>query len=161
MEKLHPIRLPDELEKEAEDSRLRMIEERIANARKGGILLISIIEFLQKFEVKISEFNHYMQLYTPYPTISQMTKDTIRNKLRILNEFYFSYSGSNPHPLISECMAYDTSDAAILRMLYKRLEDLIVTLNNNVSCTSNKQILFIAKRKPKEETYDWNEYDWT
>jgi hypothetical protein len=156
-----PIRLPDELEKEEEERHLRMIEERIANARKNGILLTSIVEFLQKFEVKISEFNHYIQLYTPYPTISQMTKDTIRNKLRILNEFYFSYSGSNPHPLISECMAYDTSDAAILRMLYKRLEDLIVILNNNVSCTSNKQILFIAKRKPREETYDWNEYDWT
>lgn len=57
-------------------------------------------------------------------------------------------------------MEYDISDAAILRVLYKRLEDLIVILNNNVLCTSNKQILFIAKRRPKDD-YDWNEYDWT
>ena len=155
-----PIRLPHELEKEAEDSRLRAIQERIIHDRENGTLLSNIVAFLQTFEIKIVEFNHYIQLYTPYPTISQITKDAIRNKLRALNDFYFSYSGSNPHPLISECMEYDISDAAILRMLYKRLENLIVTLNNNVSCTSNKQILFIAKRKPKE-TYDWNEYDWT
>ena len=156
-----PIRLPHELEKEAEDSRLQAIQERIVNDRKNGILLTSIIEFLQTFEIKIVEFNHYMQLYTPYPTISQMTKDNVRNKLRALNDFYFSYSGSNPHPLICECMEYSTLDAEKLHMLYKKLGDLVTKLNNNVSCISNKQILFIAKRKPKEEIYDWNEYDWT
>lgn len=156
-----PIRLPYELEKEAEEARLQAIQERIANDRKNGTLVSSIIEFLKVFEIKIVEFNHYMQLYTPYPTISQMTKDTIRTKLRTLNDFYFSYSGSNPHPLISECMAKNTSDAEELHTLYKRLEKLITMLNNNVACISNKQILFIAKRKPKEETYDWNEYDWT
>jgi hypothetical protein len=156
----NPIRLPHELEKEAENSRLQAIQERIIHDRENGTLLSSIVAFLQTFEIKIVEFNHYIQLYTPYPTISQITKDTIRNKLRILNEFYCSYSGSNPHPLISECMEYNTSDAEILRMLYKRLEDLIVILNNNVSCTSNKQILFIAKRKPREDCL-WNEYDWT
>jgi hypothetical protein len=161
MEKPHPIRLPHELEKEAEDSRLQVIQERIVNDRKNVILLTIIIEFLKTFEIKIVEFNHYMQLYTPYPTISQMTKDNVRNKLRALNDFYFSYSGSNPHPLICECMEYSTLDAEKLHMLYKKLGDLVTKLNNNVSCISNKQILFIAKRKPKEETYDWNEYDWT
>lgn len=161
MQKPSPIRLPHELEKEAEDSRLQAIQERIANDRKNGVLLTSMIEFLQRFEIKVVEFNHYMQLYIPYPTISQMTKDSVRNKLRALNDFYFSYSGSNPHPLICECMAYDTSDDSELHILYKRLGDLIARLNNNVLCISNKQILFIAKRKSKEEHYDWNEYDWT
>ena len=155
-----PIRLPHELEKEAEDSRLQVIQERMIHDRENGTLLSSILAFLQTFEIKIVEFNHYIQLYTPYPTISQITKDNIRNKLRALNDFYCSYSGSNPHPLICECMEYNTSDAETLHILYKKLEDLIARLNNNVSCISNKQILFVAKRKSKEDCL-WNEYDWT
>lgn len=72
-----PIRLPCELEKEAEDSRLQAIQERIIHDRENGTLLSSIVAFLQTFEIKIVEFNHYIQLYIPYPTISQITKDTI------------------------------------------------------------------------------------
>ena len=100
-----------------------------------------------------------MQLFIPYPTISQMTKDNVRNKLRTLNDFYFSYSGSNPHPLICECLVEDTMEALQLDVLYKRLSDVTTRLNNNVACISNKQILFIAKRKTREDSI-WNEYDW-
>ena len=160
MEQPGPIRLPSELEKEAEESRIRAIEERITNHRKNGTLVSSILEFLRTFEVKVGECNYYMQMYTPYPTISQMTKDTVRNKLRTLNEFYFSYTGSNPHLLICECMAQDTADALELEVLYKRLNDVITRLNNNVSCIYNKQILFVLRRKTKEDCV-WNEYDWT
>ena len=150
----NPIRLPDELEKEEEDLQRRMIEERIINDRQNGTLLSSVLAFLHTFEVKVEECNRNMQLYTPYPTISQITKDNIRNKLRLLNEFYFSYTGSNPHPLISECIAQDSTDALKIKVLYNRLNDLLTILNNNLSCIYSKQILFIAKRKPKE-TYDW------
>jgi hypothetical protein len=160
MEQPDPIRLPYELEKEAEMARVRAIQDRIANHRKNGTLVSSIIEFLQQFEIKLAECNQYMQLFIPYPTISQMTKDNVRNKLRTLNDFYFSYSGSNPHPLICECLSQDTTEALQLDVLYKRLSNAITRLNNHVSCISNKQILFIAKRKQKEDSI-WNEYDWT
>ena len=90
MEKITPIRLPYDLEKEAEESHLRTIQERIATDRKNNTLVSSVIVFLQKFEVKIIEFNLYTQMFIPYPTISQTIKDIIRNKLRTLNEFYFS-----------------------------------------------------------------------
>lgn len=160
MEQPCPIRLPSELEKEAEEQWLHEIEERIIHDRKNGTLVSSVLQFLRTFEVKVGECNHYMQMYTPYPTISQITKDTVRNKLRILNEFYFSYTGSNPHALICECIAYGTADALELEVLYKRLNDVITRLNNNVSCISNKQILFVLRRKTKDE-HEWNEYDWT
>ena len=90
MEKITPIRLPYDLEKEAEEAHLRTIQERIATDRKNNTLVSSVIVFLQKFEVKIIEFNLYTQMFIPYPTISQTIKDIIRNKLRTLNEFYFS-----------------------------------------------------------------------
>lgn len=156
----NPIRLPSELEKEAEETRLHAIEERITNHRKNGTLVSSVLEFLRTFEVKVGECNYYMQMYTPYPTISQMTKDNVRNKLRTLNEFYFSYTGSNPHPVICECIAYDTADALEVEVLYKRLNDVITRLNNNVSCIYNKQILFVLRRKTRDDCV-WNEYDWT
>jgi hypothetical protein len=160
MEKPSPIKLPHELEKEAEEQRLHAIQQRIAHDRENGTLVSNVIEFLRMFELKIAEFNHYMQLYTPYPTISQTIKDGVRNKLRMLNDFYFSYTGSNPHLLICECLAHDDASALELRNLYNRLGDLLNKLNNNVLSISNKQILFIAKRRTKE-TYEWNEYDWT
>jgi len=156
----NPIRLPSELEKEAEETRLHVIEERITNHRKNGTLVSSVLEFLRMFEVKVGECNYYMQMFTPYPTISQTTKDNVRNKLRTLNDFYLSYTGSNPHPVICECIAYDTADALEVEVLYKRLNDVITRLNKNVSCIYNKQILFIVKRRPKEDCV-WNEYDWT
>lgn len=159
MEIPHPIKLPHELEKEAEEARIRTIEERVETHRKNGTLLSSIIEFLEQFEVKIVECNRYMQLYIPYPTISQTTKDNVRNKLRTLNDFYFSYTGSNPHHLICECLKNDTAEARALNDLYKQLSDLINRLNNNVLCISNKQIVYISKRKQKDDSI-WNEYDW-
>jgi hypothetical protein len=160
MEQPTPIRLPYELEKEAEEARLRALQEQIETRRTNGTLVSSVMEFLQMFEVKLTECNQYMQLFIPYPTISQMTKDNVRNKLRTLNDFYFSYTGSNPHLLICECMDQDTTEALQLHVLYKRLSDVTTRLNNNVACISNKQILFIAKRKPKDDSI-WNEYDWT
>ena len=160
MEKITPIRLPYDLEKEAEESHLRTIQERIATDRKNNTLVSSVIVFLQKFEVKIIEFNLYTQMFIPYPTISQTIKDIIRNKLRTLNEFYFSYTGSNPHPIISECLKKDNTDVIELQVLYKRLGDLLNKLNNNTLCISNKQIIFAAQRKSKDE-YNWNEYEWT
>ena len=160
MEQPCPIRLPSELEKEAEEQWLREIEERITHDRKNGTLVSSVLQFLRTFEVKVGECNYYMQMFTPYPTISQTTKDNVRNKLRTLNEFYFSYTGSNPHSLICECIAYGTADALELEILYKRLNDVITRLNNNVSCIYNKQILFVLRRKTKDE-HEWNEYDWT
>ena len=99
-------------------------------------------------------------MFIPYPTISQTIKDIIRNKLRTLNEFYFSYTGSNPHPIISECLKKDNTDVIELQVLYKRLGDLLNKLNNNTLCISNKQIIFAAQRKSKDE-YNWNEYEWT
>ena len=160
MEQPGPIRLPSELEKEAEEKWQRGIEERLAHDRKNGTLVSSVLEFLRTFEVKVGECNYYMQLYTPYPTISQITKDTVRNKLRTLNDFYLSYTGSNPHPVICECIAYDTADALEIEVLYRRLNDGITKLNNNVSCISNKQILFVLRRKTRDDSL-WNEYDWT
>jgi hypothetical protein len=156
----NPIRLPSELEKEAEEKWLCEIEERITHDRKNGTLVSSVLEFLRTFEVKVGECNYYMQMFTPYPTISQITKDNVRNKLRTLNDFYLSYTGSNPHPVICECIAYHTADALEVEVLYKRLNDVITRLNNNVSCIYNKQILFVLRRKTKDD-HEWNEYDWT
>jgi len=160
MEKPSPIRLPDDLEKEEEEMRRRTIQARIENDRKNGTLVHNVIEFLKSFEVKVIEFNQYLQLYMPYPTISQTIKDIIRNKLRKLNEFYYSYTGSNPHSLLCECMAVRSVEAQELHVLYTRLTELLNILNNNTLAISNKQIIFIAKRKSKENS-DSNEYDWT
>jgi len=153
MEKPTPIKLPYEIEREAEITRLRNIEERIAQDRKNGTLVRSVITFLQQFEVKIIEFNLYVDMHIPYSTISRTIKDIIRNKLRILNEFYFSYTGSNPYPLITECMNKNSADVDELQKLYQKISDLLTKLNNNMICISNKQIIFVRERI--------QEYDWT
>ena len=153
MEKPTPIKLPYEIEREAEITRLRNIEERIAQDRKNGTLVRSVITFFQQFEVKIIEFNLYVDMHIPYSTISRTIKDIIRNKLRILNEFYFSYTGSNPYPLITECMNKNSADVDELQKIYQKISDLLTKLNNNMICISNKQIIFVRERI--------QEYDWT
>lgn len=155
MAKPTPIKLPCDLEREAEEERLQAIQERITKDRENDTLIQSLIAFLRTFEVKIIEFNQYINLYTPYPTISQTIKNIIRNKLRILNEFYFSYSGSNPHHIICECFKKDNADVKELQELYIRMGDILHRLNNNVLNISNKEVLFISKRPRKEESYDW------
>jgi hypothetical protein len=160
MEKPNPIRLPYEMEKEAEMERLRKLQEQIENHRKNGTLVSSIIQFLKDFEAKVKEFNQYLLLFTPYPTISKPVKDSIRNRLRIVNEFYCTYSGSNPHNIVTECLEKNNTEAEELNIIYKRLGDLLTRLNNHILCISNKQVIFIPERKHKKE-YNWDDYDST
>jgi hypothetical protein len=155
MDQLTPIKLPHDLEIEEEEARIRAIEERIQNDRENNTLVSNLLAFLLRFETKVIEYNQYIQLYTPYSTISQTIKDILRNKLRTLNEFYFSYTGSNPHPLIVECMEKDDADVPELKNVYNRLSILLSRLNNNTQCVANKQVIFVARQKPKEEEYDW------
>lgn len=155
MEKPTPIKLPQDLDKEIEMAHLRKLQERIENHRKNGTLISSVTTFLLEFETKIKEFNQYIALFIPYPTISQPVKDTIRNRLRSVNEFYFTYSGSNPHPIICECLEKNNTETQELEWLYKRLSDSLHILNNNILCISNKQVIFIPQRIHKRE-YDWD-----
>ena len=162
MDKLTPIKLPHELEIEEEEARICAIHVRIQNDRENNTLVSNVLAFLRIFEAKVIEYNQYVQLHTPYPTISQTIKDILRNKLRVLNDFYFSYTYSNPHPLISECLLKkDDVNVPELKIVYDRIANLLTILNNNTLCISNKQVIFVARRKPKESEYDWNEYDWT
>ena len=152
MAKPDPIKLPHELEEEEKETRLRTIKERIEKDRENNELCVTLLVFLREFEAKVVEFNQFIQSYLPYPTISQTTKDHVRNRLRSVNEFYFSFTGSNPHALICECMTKDTTEALELDALHGRLAILLTRLNNNVACISNKKVLLFHRQT---KTYDW------
>ena len=155
MENLVPIKLPDVLEKEAEEARLQALQERIIKQREENTLFSEFMIFLKEFEQRINTFNLYIQQYTPYSTISKVIKDTIRNKLRELNEFYFSFTGSNPHPLICEFENKNDSKAEELHQLHKKLSDILGILNDNVACISGKQLIYARQTKEIYHTYDW------
>ena len=155
MAKPEPIRLPIDLEREAEEERLLAIQRRIEVDRENGTLTASLIVFLRQFEEKVSQFIHYTNLHTPYPTVSQTIKDIIRDKLRVLNEFYYRFSGSNPNTIIAECLNQSSGDSRELKVLYNRLASLLKTLNENSVNIANKDVIFIRQPSQKEKTYTW------
>ena len=76
-------------------------------------------------------------------------------QLRELNEFYFSFTGSNPHPLICEFENKNDSKAEELHQLHKKLSDILGILNDNVACISGKQLIYARQTKEIYHTYDW------
>lgn len=153
MEKPNPIRLPYELEKEELEAKERAIKERIDKERADNTLFFHLIDFLKEFEEKTKVFNQYLQLYTPYPTISRTIKNVVRNKLRDLNEFYNSFSGSNPYSIIHEFDKKNDNHSIQLRLVYGRISTILNELNKNIACISDKQIIMNITEKHRE--FDW------
>jgi hypothetical protein len=154
MEKPDPIKLPEDLEKEALIAKEREIKERIEKYRIEGTLFTHLIDFLEDFEKRITTFNHYLQVYIPYPTISRTVKNIVRDKLRTVNEFYNSFNGSNPYPIISEFDKKNDQQSVKLRLLYHRISGLIEQLNKYIQSVSEKSVVSY-KSEPTYFTFDW------
>jgi len=154
MEKPAPIRLPEDIEKEELAAKEREIQDRLAQQRADNTLLVNLIKFLKEFEEKIIAFNIYILAYLPYPSISKTVKDIVRNKLRKINEFYHSFSGSNPHSIICELEEKNTTDSNELRTLHMRLSNVLGQLNDNVACISNKHVIMYHVNTSYKE-FEW------
>lgn len=153
MEKLTPIKLPDALEQEAYEEKERATQEQIAQYRKNNTLSFHLIAFLRDFDNRLGDFNHYMQMYTPYHTISRTIKGIIRNRLREIQEYYHSFSGANPYALICELEAKEDTEAVELSIMHKKLCDSLNKLNNNIACISQKHVIYV--KQPQDREFDW------
>lgn len=154
MEKPNPIKLPEEIEKEMAEKKQCELKEKIEKYRADGTLFINLMDFLAEFEKRVNTFNYYLQSYVPYPTISQTVKNIIRDKLRTVNEFYTSFTGSNPHPIIAEFDEKNDRNSAALRIVYARISISLEQLNKHIQSISEKKVIFY-KSEPKHFTFEW------
>jgi hypothetical protein len=141
------ITLPCELEeKEKEKRRKERRQEEITGSR--------VLAFLKQFCEKIVQFNVFIQLYTPYPTISQNYKSTIRNKIRDLKSFYYDFNETNPYFIISQFQSQDDPISKEICTVHHAVSDLLEKMNEHIRVISEKKVIFTHSSSPM---YDWDQ----
>jgi hypothetical protein len=145
------IILPSELEeKEQKEKR----EKEKKEEKRKEITGIRVLDFLKQFKEKIIRFNLFIQLYTPYPTISQNYKNTIRNKIRDLKSFYYDFNETNPYFIISQFESQDDPISKEICTVHDIVSDLLEKMNEYIRTISEKKVIFTHSSPP---VYDWDE----
>lgn len=140
------IILPCELEE-----REREREEKKKEEKKKEITGERVLSFLKLFREKILQFNVFIQLYTPYPTISQNYKNTIRNKIRDLKSFYYDFNETNPYFIISQFESQDDPISKEICTMHDTVSELLEKMNEHIRMISEKKVIF----SHSSPTYDW------
>jgi hypothetical protein len=147
------ITLPDELdEKEREQMEEKREEKR--EEKKREITGLVVLDFLKNFRIRIIQFNIFIELYTPYPTISQNYKNAIRDKIRDLKSFYYDFNETNPYFIISKFESHDDSISKEICTLHHTISGLLEKMNEHIRVISEKRVIF-PYSSYSTPTYDW------
>lgn len=144
------IILPCELEEKEKDKRR---EEKRQEEKEKEITGARVLAFLKQFQDRIIRFNIFIELYTPYPTISQNYKNTIRNKIRDLKSFYYDFNETNPYFIISQFESQDDPISKEICTVHHAVSDLLEKMNEHIRTISEKKVIFTRSSSP---VYDWN-----
>jgi hypothetical protein len=142
------IILPCELEEIEEDKRRKEKEK-----EKKEMIGERVLSFLKQFQERIIRFNIFIELYTPYPTISQNYKNTIRNKIRDLKSFYYDFNETNPYFIISQFESQDDPISKEICTVHDTVSTLLEKMNEHIRVISEKKVIFTHSSPP---VYDWN-----
>ena len=150
------ITLPCELEEKEKEKRReeKKREEKRQEEKEKEITGARVLEFLKQFRERIIRFNIFIQLYTPYPTISQNYKNTIRNKIRDLKSFYYDFNETNPYFIISQFESQDDPISKEICTVHHNISDLLEKMNEHIRTISEKKVIFTHSSSP---VYDWDE----
>jgi len=143
------IILPCELEEKEREEKER--EEKRREENKKKITGEQVLSFLKKFREKIVQFNVFIQLYTPYPTISQNYKNTIRNRIRDLKSFYYDFNETNPYFIISQFESQDDPISKEICIVHHIVSDVLEKMNEHIRVISEKKVIF----SHSSPVYDW------
>jgi hypothetical protein len=133
---------------------LEQIEKEKEEKKKREITGIQVLAFLKKFREKILQFNVFIELYTPYPTISQNYKNTIRDKIRDLKSFYYDFNETNPYFIISQFESQDDPISKEICAVHHTISTLLEKMNEHIRVISEKKVIFTHSSPP---VYDWDE----
>ena len=139
------IILPCELEE-------REREEKEEKEKRKEITGERVLSFLKIFRERIVQFNVFIELYTPYPTISQNYKNTIRNRIRDLKSFYYDFNETNPYFIISQFESNDDPTSKEICIVHHTVSKLLEKMNEHIRVISEKKVIFSHYSLP---TYDW------
>jgi hypothetical protein len=139
------IILPCELEEKEQKEKEKREE------KKKEITGERVLSFLKIFREKIVQFNVFIELYTPYPTISQNYKNTIRNRIRDLKSFYYDFNETNPYFIISQFESQDDPISKEICKVHHAVFDLLAKMNEHIRVISEKKVIF----SHSSPTYDW------
>lgn len=142
------IILPCELEEKEQKEKEKKREE-----KRKEMTGARVLDFLKQFREKIIRFNVFIQLYTPYPTISQNYKNTIRNKIRDLKSFYYDFNETNPYFIISQFESQDDPTSKEICTVHDTVSDLLEKMNEYIRVISEKKVIFSYS----SPVYDWDE----
>ena len=147
------ITLPCELEEKEKEKRReeKKREEKRQEEKEKEITGARVLEFLKQFRERIIRFNVFIQLYTPYPTISQNYKNTIRNKIRDLKSFYYDFNETNPYFIISQFESQDNPISKEICIVHDTVSNLLAKMNEHIRVISEKKVIF----SHSSPVYDW------
>jgi hypothetical protein len=143
------IILPCELEEREREEKEK--EEKKREEKRKEITGERILSFLKTFREKIVQFNVFIELYTPYPTISQNYKNTIRNRIRDLKSFYYDFNETNPYFIISQFESQNDPISKEICIVYHIVSDLLEKMNEHIRVISEKKVIF----SHSSPVYDW------
>lgn len=141
------IILPCELEEQKKKEK-----EKEKEKEREQITGTQILDFLKKFQERIIQFNIFIELYTPYPTISQNYKNGIRNKLRDLKSFYYDFTEISPYFAISHFESQDDPISKEICATHHAISVLLEKMNEHIRVISEKKVIFPRSYSPM---YDW------
>ena len=127
--------------------------EKEKEKKKKEITGTQVLAFLKQFQERIIRFNIFIELYTPYSTISQNYKNTIRNKIRDLKSFYYDFNETNPYFTISQFESQDDPISKEICTVHDTVSDLLEKMNEHIRVISEKKVIFTHSSPP---VYDWN-----
>jgi Na+-transporting NADH:ubiquinone oxidoreductase subunit NqrC len=143
------IILPCELEEKERKEKER--KEKNREEKRKEITGEQVLSFLKIFREKIVQFNVFIQLYTPYPTISQNYKNTIRNRIRDLKSFYYDFNETNPYFIISQFESQDNPISKEICIVHDTVSNLLAKMNEHIRVISEKKVIF----SHSSPVYDW------
>ena len=112
-----------------------------------------VLSYLINFKSKIIDFNVFIELYTPYPTISQEYKKTIRDRIRDLKQFYYEFSQEYPYCIFNEYKTREDEISQSIYSKYNEITSLLNTMNAHIQNISEKKVFY--SNSSSARSYNW------
>jgi hypothetical protein len=112
---------------------------------------VRVLSFLQQFRDKIIQCIECITLYTPYPTISQIHKNKIRDKVNHLKSFYNHSITTHPF-VISDFESQHDPISKEICTIHHTISNLLDQMNKHINVIIAKKVIVFDS---SSLLYDW------
>jgi len=145
------IKLPCEIERKERTEEKEEKDEKEEKEKKEESTEERVLAYLRQFHDKIIQCVQYIELYIPYPSISQIHKTKIRDKVNHLKSFYYECNKINPC-IISDFESKDDPISKEICTVFQTVSDLLDQMNKHIDVILTKKVIAFDS---SSLLYDW------